>query len=208
MEPTLALFLAAASAGVIHTLLGPDHTVPLAALARNQRWSRRKTLGMTLGCGVIHLLSGLALAGAALVLGHSVEAWGLTEGVPGRLAGWLLVAFGVVYGVWGLREAYRPRRAAGPGRFSWVLFLVFVLGPCEPLIPLVMLPGALGNIAGTVVVVTTFAVATLATMAAVVGGAVAGLERLPRLRLAERFGGVAAGVLITGAGLAVTLGGL
>lgn len=208
MEATWALFLAAASAGVIHTLLGPDHTVPLAALARNQRWSRRKTLGMTLGCGAVHLVSGLALAAAALVLGHSVAAWGLTDGVLGRTAGWMLVAFGAVYAVWGLREAYRPRRAVGPGRFSWVLFLVFVLGPCEPLIPLVLLPGASGNLTGTVVVVVSFSFATLATMATVVVSAVAGLERLPRLRFVERFGGVAAGVLVAGAGLAVTLGGL
>lgn len=40
METTFALLLLTAlTTGVVHTLLGPDHTVPLIALARDRNWS-------------------------------------------------------------------------------------------------------------------------------------------------------------------------
>src|SRR5262249_10486124 len=51
----------------------------------------------------------------------------------------------------------------------WVLFVVFVLGPCEPLIPLVMVPAAAGSAIGVAVVSGVFAAATLIAMLAAVG---------------------------------------
>ena len=38
----------------------------------------------------------------------------------------------------------------------WVLFLIFVFGPCEPLIPLVMYPAAKHNIQGAIIVAILF----------------------------------------------------
>ncbi|MDA3893649.1 MAG: sulfite exporter TauE/SafE family protein [Salinivirgaceae bacterium] len=50
----------------------------------------------------------------------------------------------------------------------WILFLVFVLGPCEPLIPILMYPAAQHSIIGVISVTAVFGIATLATMTAMV----------------------------------------
>lgn len=50
----------------------------------------------------------------------------------------------------------------------WALFIIFVLGPCEPLIPLMMVPAAAGNYMGVVMTVGVFTAVTIATMMTVV----------------------------------------
>jgi sulfite exporter TauE/SafE len=50
----------------------------------------------------------------------------------------------------------------------WILFLVFVLGPCEPLIPILMYPAAQSSITGLVAVTLVFALTTSITMVSVV----------------------------------------
>ena len=54
--------------------------------------------------------------------------------------------------------AVRP--AAGSAG-AWVLFTIFLLGPCEPLIPLLMYPASQRNWTGVVLVAAIFSVATL-----------------------------------------------
>jgi len=50
----------------------------------------------------------------------------------------------------------------------WILFLVFVLGPCEPLIPILMYPAAQASITGLIAVTAVFAFTTITTMLSVV----------------------------------------
>lgn len=87
----------------------------------------------------------------------------------------------------------------------WALFLIFVLGPCEPLIPLLMIPASGRDGTGIAVVALAFAAATLATMTAVV---LAG--RLGAARLADgawqRWAHATAGLIIALCGLAIQLG--
>jgi ABC-type nickel/cobalt efflux system permease component RcnA len=87
----------------------------------------------------------------------------------------------------------------------WLLFLVLVFGPCEPMIPLVFLPAATGNIGQAVLVAIVFSSATVLTMLAVVGMASAGLARISSVFL-ERYGHALAGGLVTLCGIAVKLG--
>ena len=49
MAPDLTLLLVtAASIGVVHTLLGPDHYLPFVAMAKARGWSLARTLRITL----------------------------------------------------------------------------------------------------------------------------------------------------------------
>jgi sulfite exporter TauE/SafE len=89
----------------------------------------------------------------------------------------------------------------------WALFVIFILGPCEPLIPVLMYPAAQHSVAGTVAVVLAFAAATLATMLAVVYLATRGLERLP-LDTAERYSHALAGAALSLCGLGIVFLGL
>ena len=46
----------AASVGFIHTILGPDHYLPLVAMAKANGWSGAKTASYTAVCGFSHIL--------------------------------------------------------------------------------------------------------------------------------------------------------
>ena len=46
----------AASVGFIHTILGPDHYLPLVAMAKTNGWSGPKTASYTAFCGFSHIL--------------------------------------------------------------------------------------------------------------------------------------------------------
>jgi hypothetical protein len=87
----------------------------------------------------------------------------------------------------------------------WVLFTIFVFGPCEPLIPILMFPAAKLSLWGIALVTLVFGVCTLATMTALV---VAGCLGLSRLALAGwgRYSHALAGLAIAACGAAIRLG--
>jgi len=103
-----------------------------------------------------------------------------------------------------------PPRVERPGPANitpWALFVVFILGPCEPLIPVLMYPAAQHSAWGTVSVVIAFAVATIATMLAVVYLGIRGVRHLP-LDSAERYSHALAGAALSLCGLGVLLLGI
>lgn len=73
-----------------------------------------------------------------------------------------------------------------------MLFIVFVLGPCEPLIPILMVPASQHSWAGLGLVTGVFAVATITTMCAMVMALVAGMSFL-RVGSLERWAHALAG---------------
>lgn len=235
MEPTsfLALATTAAFIGVVHTLAGPDHYVPFIALARARRWSAARTVAVTLSCGVGHVLGSVLLGAVGIALGLALGPMEWIESVRGSVAGWLLLGFGLAYGAWGVRRAWRDRphrhwhahgdglvhdhehvhqsahvhvhEGAGRSVTPWVLFVIFVFGPCEALIPVLMVPAAAGSWWQVAVVTAVFGLCTLATMTAAV---VAGYHGLAPLSLgtAERWSHAAAGLALAACGAAIQLG--
>jgi sulfite exporter TauE/SafE len=101
----------------------------------------------------------------------------------------------------------RAGRAASGRLAPWIVFVIFVLGPCEPLIPLLMYPAARENLAGVFVVTAVFGLVTVMTMTGVVAVTLSGLQRL-RLRRLEPYGHALAGCAILACGLAVVFMGL
>lgn len=89
----------------------------------------------------------------------------------------------------------------------WVLFTIFVLGPCESLIPLMMYPAASKSTAGIVEVVLVFSLVTILTMITVVVLASYGL-RFVRLGGLDKYMHALAGGMILLCGLAILLLGL
>lgn len=94
----------AASIGFFHTLLGPDHYVPFVTMARVGRWTLAKTIVVTLLCGVAHVLSSFVIGMIGVIFGVAVLRLEHIESFRGHLAGWLLVAFGIVYFLWAVRK--------------------------------------------------------------------------------------------------------
>ncbi|MCB9358164.1 MAG: hypothetical protein H6508_09110 [Calditrichaeota bacterium] len=162
------LLVAAATLGVTHTLLGPDHYVPFLALGRARGWNFKRTLLVTALCGIGHVLSSVVIGLAGLYLGTKVLTLEAIETLRGELAAWLLLGFGLAYMLWGLRHAYKSRYShesrLGNSTGTWVLFIIFVLGPCEPLIPLLMFPASTVSAASLISVSATFMFFTVGTM--------------------------------------------
>lgn len=229
---TLNLLLASAGVALVHVLAGPDHMVPFVMLARAQGWSTAKTLWVTLACGVGHVLASVALGAVGLALGAGVARITAWEEFRGSVAGWALIAFGVAYAVWGTRRALVHRHrlalhahdgqvhihaegttphqhrgtATSPVTF-WSLFLIFAFGPCEPLIPLFMVPASRGRWDVAAAAGGVFAVVTLATMVVAVLLLRAGFQRLPLAGL-ERWSHALAGSVIAISGATVVFLGL
>lgn len=90
----------------------------------------------------------------------------------------------------------------------WILFTIFVFGPCEPLLPLVLAPQVAGATHVAVLVVALFTLATLATMCAAVFLALRSTELLParwRAPLAK-YQHALAGGCIAACGVAMKFG--
>jgi len=230
-ELSFALVLAAAGIGLTHTLLGPDHYLPFVMLARARAWSWPRTLVVTALCGTGHVVASIALGAIGLAVGAALGQIEVLEIGRGSWAAWLLIAFGVAYAAWGIRLAVRSKRDIEPHTHGghvhvhthgsnhhqhdnlpgssltfWALMFTFVLGPCEPLIPLFLVPASRGEWGTALVTAAVFGTTTVVTMIAAVTLALAGLDKLP-LRPLERWAHAMAGGVIAASGLAiVTLG--
>jgi hypothetical protein len=149
------------------------------------------------------------------------------ENIRGGLAGWAMLAFGLIYGIWGLFRAWRKRphrhfdiyedgsvyvyrhRHGQPVMpqdrhvvTPWVLFIVFILGPCEPMIPLLYFPAAQHSFTGMALLIAVYTFFTLATMAGMVIAGYYGLSflRTEKLqRYVHALGGLT--LFLCGAGM-------
>ncbi len=87
----------------------------------------------------------------------------------------------------------------------WILFLVFVLGPCEPLIPILMYPAAQASILGLIAVTLVFAITTITTMLVIVLATNFGV-RFFKVEKLEKYTHVIAGATVALSGLLILLG--
>lgn len=232
-QELLILLGAAATIGFVHTLIGPDHYLPFVALSKARGWTTAKTARVTVICGLGHVAGSIGLGAIGIAVGITLNNLDMIEGTRGELAAWLLIGFGLAYGGWGLFRAVRNRphthvhfHANGKrhvhehthGRdhvhvheqsnknfTAWTLFIVFVLGPCEPLIPLLMFPAATESLSAVVLVAVVFSVVTVATMTGLVLISLLGLRFIPTWNL-SRYGHVLAGAVIALCGIAIQLG--
>ncbi|GAF02511.1 urease accessory protein UreH domain-containing protein [Saccharicrinis fermentans] len=226
----------AVSAGFIHTILGPDHYLPFIMIGKARDWSISKILMLTFICGLGHVLSSVVLGMVGVFFGVGLEKLEFIEASRGNMAAWALIAFGLVYAIWGLRKVYKNRQHAhvhthssgvihshkhththdhthvhgqeeGKKITPWVLFIIFVLGPCEVLIPLIMYPAAQSSISGTIMVTAAFGVSTLLAMLGTVTLGVLGFSLLPVKRMGL-YTHVIAGAMIFLSGIAIRMLGI
>jgi nickel/cobalt exporter len=206
---TTVLALGAVTLGSLHTI-APDHWAPFAALSRAQGWSRARTVRITAVCGFGHVTVSVLLGALALVFG--LEMLRVVGQRMEAVAGLLLIAFGLVYAVVGLRGAAGSHchghhhahydHVHEPARMTpWALFLVFSADPCVAVIPILFAAAPLGVLRATLVV-CAYEVATIATMVVLVLPARAAVNHV-RAPWVARYGAAAAGAVIAAVGLLV-----
>jgi sulfite exporter TauE/SafE len=235
-QEMIILLSTAAFLGFFHTLLGPDHYLPFIVMGKARQWSMAKATWITVLCGMGHVASSVLLGFIGIALGMAVTKLVVVESFRGNLAAWALIAFGLVYFVWGMRRAWKNKphqhshfhteghthihahvhteehahvhEMENKGNITpWVLFTIFVLGPCEPLIPIIMYPAAKENVGGLLLVTLIFGTVTILTMVGIVIASTWGINRLP-LKKVERFTHALAGGSICLCGLAIQFLGL
>ena len=201
----------AALIGLGHTLCGPDHYLPFIVLSKARGWSLKKTLWITFWCGLGHVAGSIALGLVGVALGVALGTLEVMENWRGNLAAQALIIFGFTYTVWGIHRALRNKPHAHTHKENrltpWVLFTIFALGPCEPLIPLIMYPAAEHSTSGILLVSGVFAITTLLTMLSVVLISFWGVHAVPLGKI-ERFSHALAGAAVCVSGLAIQFLGL
>lgn len=227
------LAITAASIGFFHTLLGPDHYLPFIMMSKARNWRMSKTMLITFLCGIGHVGSSIFMGLIGISIGIAISKIELFEAFRGNLAAWAFIVFGFVYLIWGIRQAIRNKphthlhihedgsehvhehshkkehsHIHGKKNITpWVLFTIFVLGPCEPLIPILMYPSAKSSITGLIFITLIFTVVTIATMMTVVYVASLGYKFVPMKKM-ERFSHAIAGFIIMFSGLGIQFLGL
>ncbi len=227
------LIWTAISIGFIHTIIGPDHYLPFIVMAKARNWSQNRTMWITLVAGIGHVVGSVLLGAIGIAIGSALNLMESIEAYRGDLASWLLIGFGIAYGAWGLRIGFRSvehihdhdhqdghhqHKHHHLGQHShlhgneksitpWALFIIFVLGPCEPLIPILMYPAAQGNWWDIVWVSLAFGSATILTMTGMVWLVTNGIARI-KLNFLERYVHALAGFIIAISGLSIKLFGL
>lgn len=222
----LTLMGVAALIGSTHTLAGPDHYLPFIMLSKAKQWTMKKTLLITLICGIAHVLSSVILGLIGYGIGTQLEKLEIIESVRGDFAAWLLFFFGVIYFAWGIKQAVRGGKHTHRhfhlkgdkleqhehehqhtnahthvhdqkrSTAFWGLFIIFAFGPCEPLIPLLIYPAAEHNFTGATFVAITFSIVTIATMLVTVALGAYGFKQI-KSDFIQRYAHALAGLAIT-----------
>jgi len=232
----ITLYITAAMLGFIHTVFGPDHYVPFIVMAKARNWGALKTVVLTILCGIGHIMSSVIIGLLGVIFGIEVMKLKALESFRGNIAGWLLIIFGFTYLVWGIYRAIKNRSHehihahvdlkehlhthshnkehvhlhTGKAKVNitpWILFTIFVFGPCEPLIPILMYPAAKNSSVGVMLVATIFGIITILTMLTIVMASYFGLKLVNFGRM-ERYSHAFAGASIFLCGVAVQFLGL
>ena len=211
MEGYTALLLTALTIGVVHTIAGPDHYLPFVALSKSRNWSMVKTINIVILSGLAHVFSSVVIGFIGIGAGIGLSKIELFEGLRGNVAAWLLFSFGVAYTTWAIFRLIRRKghvhrhldeKNDKKQLTVWIIFLIFLFGPCEPLIPILMYPAAEHTYAAVGIIALVFAIATIGTMLISVLVLLKGIT-LVKLSSLEKYQHVIAGfaIMLCGAGI-------
>jgi sulfite exporter TauE/SafE len=226
----IALLFSAITISFLHTASGPDHYLPFIVLWKSHSWSKARLIFLTVICGLGHVLSSVLLGCIGILLGWQMAKLDWFQDYRGIISSWSLLAFGLVYLCWGIYQAYRnkphkhfdvmgddvyvyehkhgevvyPQKRVKVTPF--VLLAIFVMGPSEPIIPLLFYSGAKHSIAEIIILVSVFTIFTVLTMLTMVLIGVFGFSYFNTERL-ERYVHVIGGCVVTCCGIGMVFWG-
>lgn len=219
------LFLSTIAISFVHTATGPDHYLPFIFFSRSRKWTLGTTAFWTILCGLGHVLSSVLIGLIGVFLGWQLSKIEAFQEVRGGLASWSLLILGVIYLVWGLIRAYQNRphkhfdsydgddvyvyshrhgEAVLPQNkmkvTPWILLAIFIMGPSEPIVPLLFYSGVTHSISEVVMLTIVFTVSTVGTMLGIVILGYYGYS-LVKSDVVERYSSAIGGAVVTLAGI-------
>ncbi|MRI62658.1 hypothetical protein EDM00_01405 [Ornithobacterium rhinotracheale] len=227
----LALAITSISISFVHTASGPDHYLPFIVLSKSKRWSMLKTTFIVLVCGLGHVLSSVLLGLVGVFLGWQLNKISWFQDIRGNVSGWALLIFGVAYLVYAIIQVVRnkPHKhfdVMGDDVYVYehnhseivmpqnrikvtplVLFAIFVMGPSEPLIPLLFYSGINRSVTEIVVLIVSFTTCTVLTMLLMVMLGRYGYTLIQSQNF-EKYMNVISGAVVTLCGVGVVFFGL
>jgi len=231
MNEIVLLSITAASLGFVHTALGPDHYLPFIVLSKARNWSVTKTMLITFISGIGHVGGSVVIGLIGIALGISLNKLKLIEGFRGDTVALLLIFFGIAYTVYGLYQFIKngghqhlpdylipksirqikhqvnhglEKKVDETKLTPWVLFIIFVFGPCEVLIPMLFIPAVQKSGIGIAAVALFFGITTIATMMFIVYLGHVGSAFL-KFKSKEKYMHLVAGLVILISGLGMHL---
>lgn len=232
MNDYAVLLLTTISIALLHTLSGPDHYLPFIVLSKAKKWSLSKTLLITFFCGLGHVGSSLLIGYAIVFLGWNISKVAMFENLRASWSSWAFVVLGFIYTLWSVYllaknrvhkhfdlddpdDVYVYNHKHGglvnpQQRFKvtpWVLFIIFVGGPCEPLIPLLLYPAIKHSLINTLQISAVFTFTTLFVMLSIVSLGYLGINIISSPRL-HKYANLLAGITLLCSGLAMVFLGL
>lgn len=226
----LALLFSAIAISFLHTASGPDHYLPFIVLSKSHHWSKTRLISLTIFCGLGHVLSSVLLGCIGIFLGWQLAKLNWFQDYRGLISSWGLLAFGLIYLVWGIYQAYRnkPHKhfdVMGDDVYVYehrhgevvypqkrvkvtplVLFAIFVMGPSEPIIPLLFYSGTQHSITEIIILVSVFTLFTVLTMLTMVLIGLYGFSYFSTDKL-ERYVHAIGGLVITCCGIGMVFWG-
>jgi threonine/homoserine/homoserine lactone efflux protein len=114
----------------------PTHWLPFVVAARAQRWTTRRTLGVTTLASLAHAVSTCALGVVVVLLGHALDhRWGRVFPV---VSGGILLSLAAFYLYRFFRASHPHHHHAGAAEKVTVpgLILLLAFSPCEGFLPI------------------------------------------------------------------------
>ncbi|WP_200977434.1 hypothetical protein [Echinicola sp. 20G] len=228
MGTELSILLGTAiSISILHTVSGPDHYIPFIAIGKSKGWKLPKILLWTVICGIAHVLASVLLALLGAGLGFSLGKIDVLNELRGGLASWVLFGFGLLYFLYGIYGVYRDKRHKHFDVYDdgsvyvyehdhrnmvyptnrrkvtpWILFIIFLLGPCESLFPLLTYPAVQQSTFNFVALISVFLIFTVLTMVLIVVLIYSGYQFVKTSWLEKHMAPIAgASIAICGAGM-------
>lgn len=203
MESYSTLIISTITIAIVHAL-APDHWLPFVMIGKAQKWTKPRLTLVAFISGIGHVGSSIVLGAIGIIAGiASIKLQGI-EATRAEVGVYLLIGFGIAYALWGLKHAkhhhsHIPDLSQKKVVTVWTLFAVFILGPCEPLIPLMFLATAYGW-SGILTVSIVFSIITLLMMILQSLLGYMGIQ-LIKLNFAEKYTHTLAGSVIALTGI-------
>ena len=185
---------------VAHGLM-PDHWIPLVAVSKTEKWSRRESLFATILVGIPHTISTILIGIIIGLIGYKISSY---EIVGGIVSPSILGALGLIYIFLDFKRLHQQHPhnfintgvLSGKSKFAIIapLAIALFLSPCVAIGAYYFIAGGFGWF-GIAIVSAIYVVVTISTMVLLVNLGLKAVEKI-RWRFLEQHERLVTGIVL------------